>query len=105
MYKKIYESPKSDTRWENGTIYDPHDGKLADEATIVASRNAVTDGLFVEAKEGIAGFFIIRAYSLEQAVEVAKGCPGLDYGQTVEVRPIVLDDKILDWRENLSKLG
>ena len=78
---------------------------LANEGTIVAGRNAVTDGPFVEAKEGVAGFFIIRAYSLEQAVEVAKGCPGLEFGQTVEVRPIVLDDKIPDWRENLSKLG
>jgi hypothetical protein len=78
---------------------------LTNEGTIVAGRNVVTDGPFIEAKEGIAGFFIIRADSLEEAVEVAKGCPGLQFGQTVEVRPIVLDDKILDWRETLSKLG
>ena len=76
-----------------------HDGK------IVARRNVVTDGPFAESKEAIAGFFIIRADSLEQAVEVAKGCPGLEYGQTVEVRPIVLDDKIPEWREKLSLQG
>jgi hypothetical protein len=34
-----------------------------------------------------------RADSLEQAVEIAKGCPCLEYGQTVEVREIVLDEK------------
>jgi hypothetical protein len=72
-----------------------HDGK------IVAGGNAVTDGPFAESKEAIAGFFIIQADSLEQAVEVAKGCPGLEYGQTVEVREIVLDDKI---RESLELL-
>ena len=48
----------------------------------------MTDGPFAESKEAIAGFFIIQADGLEQAVEIAKSCPGLDYGQTVEVRAI-----------------
>ena len=47
------------------------------------------DGPFAESKEAIAGFFIIRADSLEEAVEVARGCPGLEFGQTVEVRAMV----------------
>jgi len=49
----------------------------------------VTDGPFAESKEAIAGFFLIRADSLEEAVEIAGGCPGLEYGQTVEVRAMV----------------
>ena len=49
----------------------------------------MTDGPFVESKEAIAGFFLIRADSFEQAVEVARGCPGLEFGQTVEVRAMV----------------
>jgi hypothetical protein len=61
---------------------------LVHEGKIVASKEVVTDGPFAESKEAIAGFFIIQAASLEQAVEIAKGCPGLGYGQTVEVRPI-----------------
>jgi hypothetical protein len=48
----------------------------------------VTDGPFAESKEAIAGFFIIQADGLEQAVEIAKSCPGFDYGQTVEMRAI-----------------
>jgi len=64
-------------------------GPLGHYGKILASRNAVTDGPFVESKEAIAGFFIIRADSLEQAVEVAKDCPGLEFGQTVEVRAMV----------------
>ena len=55
---------------------------------IVAGRNVVTDGPFAESKEAIGGFFIIQADSFEQAVEIAKGCPCLEYGQTIEVRVI-----------------
>jgi hypothetical protein len=61
-----------------------HDGK------IVAGRNAVTDDPFTESKEAVAGFFI-QADSVEQAVEMTKGCPALDYGQTVEVRAIAME--------------
>jgi hypothetical protein len=53
----------------------------------IAGRNAVTDEPFAESKEAIAGFFI-QADSVEQAVEITKSCPALDYGQTVEVRAI-----------------
>ena len=55
---------------------------------IVAVRNAVTDDPFAESKETVAGFFIIQADSVEQAVEITKSCPTLDYGQTVEVMAI-----------------
>jgi hypothetical protein len=48
----------------------------------------VTDGPFAESKEAIGGFFIIQADSFEQAVEITKGCPCLEYGQTIEVRAI-----------------
>jgi hypothetical protein len=58
---------------------------------IVTGKSAVMDGPFAESKEAIAGFFIIQAGSLEEAVEIAKQCPALDYGQTVEVRPIALE--------------
>jgi hypothetical protein len=52
-------------------------------------------------KEAIAGFFIVQAVTFEDAVETAKGCPGLDYGQTVEVRPIGLEPGELQFaREN-----
>jgi hypothetical protein len=61
---------------------------LVHEGKIVTGTNAVVDGPFAESKEAIAGLFIIQADNVEDAVETAKGCPGLDYGQTVEVRPI-----------------
>ena len=51
----------------------------------------VTDGPFAESKEAIAGFFVVQAESLDEAVEIAKACPGLEFGQTVEVRAFAVD--------------
>ena len=37
-------------------------------------------------KELVGGFFIIKAASLEEATELAKGCPDLPLDGSVEVR-------------------
>ncbi|MCJ8345515.1 YciI family protein, partial [bacterium] len=47
----------------------------------------VTDGPYVETKECLNGYFIISASSMEEAVEIAKGCPALTHGDTIEIRP------------------
>ncbi len=48
----------------------------------------IVDGPYVETKEIIGGYIQIKARDLEHAVEIARGCPGLDYRLGVEVRPI-----------------
>ena len=53
----------------------------------IVGRIAVTDDPFAHSKEAIAAFFI-QADSVEQAVEITKSCPALDYGQTLEIRAI-----------------
>jgi hypothetical protein len=50
---------------------------------------AVTDGPFVEVKDFIQGYILVEAKDLDQAVELAKGCPILDSDGTVEIRPFV----------------
>ena len=62
--------------------------QLGPEGKILSGR-AVTDGPFAESKEGIAGYWFIQAPSLEEAVEIAKGDPLLDYGHTFEIRPML----------------
>lgn len=49
----------------------------------------VTDGPYIEAKEGVSGFYFLLANSLEEVTEIAKGCPSLHIGGTVEVREII----------------
>ena len=66
-------------------------GPLETIGKTLTSRNTVIDGPFIESKEAVAGFFVIQAASLDEAVETAKGCPGLDVGQTVEVRAFTID--------------
>lgn len=49
----------------------------------------VTDGPYAEAKESVAGYFILTVDSEAEALEIAKLCPGLPYGATVEVRKLM----------------
>jgi hypothetical protein len=55
----------------------------------VVCAEGVMDGPYVEVKEGIGGYTIIRAGSQEDAVEISKGCPVLLVGGSVEVRAIL----------------
>ena len=58
---------------------------------VVRKRNGkivVSDGPFVETKEMVGGYVLAAADNLAQAVEIARGCPGLDYDIAVEVRPV-----------------
>ena len=60
-----------------------------DEARIVHHNKTVTNGPFGDIKETIGGFIIVRAESVEEAVEFAKGSPVLQgEGNTVEVRKV-----------------
>lgn len=62
---------------------------LEDSGKVVAGKSKVVqDGPFAEAKDVIAGFTIVEATSLEQAAELASGCPILEAGGSVEVRPV-----------------
>ena len=63
--------------------------RLAPEGKLLSGNKAITDGPLAESKEAIAGYWVIQAASLEEAVEIAKGDPLLDYGHTIELRPIL----------------
>jgi hypothetical protein len=55
----------------------------------VVTSEGETDGPFVEVKEVVGGFMIITANSLEEALMVARECPGVvTPGSSVEVREI-----------------
>ncbi len=62
--------------------------RLMQEGKVVKPKNIVTDGPFMEMKEAVGGYSIIKAESLAQATELAKGCPIFLIGGNVEVRQI-----------------
>jgi hypothetical protein len=53
------------------------------------SDKTVSDGPFAEAKDVVNGYARIEARDLVEAMELSKGCPILDVGGSVEVRPIL----------------
>lgn len=63
---------------------------LEREGRIVSGKNGrvVSDGPFAESKETIGGYFLLKVYTLDEAVAIAQQCPGLPYGIRVEVRPV-----------------
>ena len=62
---------------------------LTPEGKTVRTQTVVTDGPFAESKELVGGFFVVKANSLDEAVELAKSCPDLPLGGTVEVREVM----------------
>lgn len=59
-------------------------------ATTVRVRNgsvSVTDGPFAETKEQLAGFYLIDATDLDDAIRIASKIPAVSVG-SVEVRPV-----------------
>jgi hypothetical protein len=71
-----------------GKLLDGHpllpEGRIVSRAP--ASRRL--DGPFAEAKEMIGGYFFLTADSMDEAAAIAEESPNLQYGMTVEVRPI-----------------
>jgi hypothetical protein len=67
-----------------------------DNAKVLTSKEGkavVTNGPFGDIKETIGGFIIVKATSVEEAVEFAKGCPVLQgEGNSLEVRRIARND-------------
>ena len=49
----------------------------------------VTDGPFAEAKDLVGGYTLVQAKDISQAAELAQGCPILERGGAVEIRPIM----------------
>lgn len=59
-------------------------------ATTVRKRNGkvlITDGPFAETKEQLAGFYLIDARDLNEAIQIAANVPAARVG-SVEVRPV-----------------
>jgi hypothetical protein len=62
---------------------------LNKEGIVLTGKNKkVTDGPFMEGKEIIGGYLAVKAKDLNEATEIAKGCPIFEHDGIVEVREI-----------------
>jgi hypothetical protein len=75
-----------------------HGRPLGLEGRVVSGTRGqwVMDGPYAETKEIVGGYFFLTVADLDEATEIAKHCPGLPLGLTVEVRPVVDTSPVLD---------
>lgn len=71
--------------FQEGWMVDAGDA-LMPEGRVVKNDRSVTDGPFMEAKELVGGYGVIKCASFEEAVEHAKTCPNIIEGGSVEIR-------------------
>ena len=62
--------------------------RLYPSGKVLRGNNIITDGPYTGVGGTLVSYAIIKADSLEEAVGLAKGCPGLLFGGSVEVREI-----------------
>ncbi len=54
------------------------------------SDGTITDGPYAEMKEIVGGYLICTTETIEEALELSKGCPALAQGGKVEVRDVMI---------------
>ncbi|MEM7041072.1 MAG: YciI family protein [Bacteroidota bacterium] len=90
------ESQAHMEKWKTWMGQLAQDGKLVDGlplarggAQVHKRGDMVVDGPYAEGKEIVGGYLIVNAETLDQAVDLSKGCPIFDNDGTVEVREIL----------------
>jgi len=61
----------------------------AEGAKVVKPNNIITNGPYVELKETVGGYIIVKAESSDEAAEMAKSCPIMHINGNVEIRMII----------------
>jgi hypothetical protein len=77
---------------------------LEREGKIVSGKRVVSDGPFAESKETIGGYFLLKVKTMDEAVAIAKDCPGLPYGIRVEVRAVAGECPMVEQLRNAAQL-
>lgn len=65
---------------------------LADSCRILRPNGSgvhASDGPYAETKEMIGGYYVFKARDMEEATEICRECPTLDYGGSVELRQVM----------------
>ena len=72
---------------EKGHLKDYGHPLEAGGKVVKGKAKTVNDGPYAEAKDVVGGYSVIEAKDLDQAAELARGCPILEVGGSVEIRP------------------
>ncbi|HEV8284893.1 MAG TPA: YciI family protein [Chitinophagaceae bacterium] len=90
--EKMKELGKKWQNWVSGIVsqnkLSSNGIRLSLEGKVLKPGGVITDGPFVEIKEKLGSFIVIKAESMEEATTLAHGCPAIDEGGSVEIRPV-----------------
>jgi hypothetical protein len=89
-YNAFTENIKKNGYYVGGEALQPT--STAKSVQVRNGKISTTDGPYVETKEQLGGYYLIKAKDLNDAVQVASRIPGAKHG-TVEVRPIMEFDQ------------
>ena len=66
--------------------------RLSQAGRVVKSKKVVTNGPYVEIKEVLAGYMVIKAEDFDEAIAISEGCPIILSGGNVEIRKFIAPD-------------
>lgn len=61
--------------------------RLSTDGKVLKAGGVITDGPFVEIRERLGGYIVVKASGLDEAATLAHGCPALEVNGSVEIRP------------------
>ncbi len=85
-YRDFGESIRKSGHYVNGSQLAPT--HTASTVRVRHGKMSVTDGPFAETKEQLAGYYLIEAADLNEALQIASRIPSVRSG-SVEVRPLI----------------
>jgi hypothetical protein len=85
-YRAFREQIRSTGQFVDGSQLQP--ASAATSVRVRGGKRLVTDGPFAETREQLAGYFLVDAKDLDEAISLAARLPGAHTG-TIEVRPLV----------------
>jgi hypothetical protein len=71
----------------NGHLKEPGHPLESTGKVVTGKQKVVNDGPYAEAKDLVGGYIVVEARDLAHAADLSKGCPILDIGGSVEIRP------------------
>ena len=92
--EQMQQTMKKWMDWKDTLQRDGHVQQLGERLdtagkVVRGKSKTITDGPYVEVKDYIQGYMLLAAKDMDQALELAKGCPILESEGTVEIRPFV----------------
>ena len=88
QFRALREELINTGKWIGGNQLQPV--STASTVRVKDKKPLITDGPFAETKEQLAGYFLIEAPNLDEALKIAGRIPVTTLGASIEVRPVVM---------------